>query len=199
MYPSALGLKQYEKLKKSITNIISKEQLHEWAKKNFVTSHSLLKNNSSIIEDIYLFDEEVLLKEIKEELIIKNKRIKTDVIAFNLDLCTTKNIPKILIPMLNDVYEFNYQKFPPCVYFLVYDDNIVYVGETIYLSTRIDAHKKEKIFDSVFYIPVIKQELKRVEKAIIKYLKPKYNNEPFVHCDLTMDDKKIINEKFNIK
>lgn len=65
--------------------------------------------------------------------------------------------------------------FPPCVYFLVQDGKVVYVGQSIELPGRISAHRKDKKFEKVLFLCVPKSELNRVERDFIKALKPEMN------------------------
>lgn len=63
------------------------------------------------------------------------------------------------------------------VYFLVYYDEVVYVGQSTNVTARIATHRNDgsKIFDRAFLLPVPQSELLTVESAFIKALKPKYN------------------------
>jgi hypothetical protein len=65
----------------------------------------------------------------------------------------------------------------PVVYFLVSKGSIVYVGQSLQLGARIHQHKRdgEKIWDTVYYIPVPHDELSKVEQRLIEHLKPVYN------------------------
>jgi hypothetical protein len=62
-----------------------------------------------------------------------------------------------------------------CIYFLVHESVVVYVGQTKALGQRLVSHKKEKEFDRAFYLNVPAQVLSEVEAAFIRVLKPKYN------------------------
>lgn len=64
---------------------------------------------------------------------------------------------------------------PPCVYFLVRDREVVYVGQTISLASRLESHRKDKQFDEVFYLPTPREELLQVESGFIKALDPELN------------------------
>ena len=63
------------------------------------------------------------------------------------------------------------------VYFLFILDELVYVGQSTNIRSRIAAHQQEnKInFDSVFYIEVDEDKLIQVEKGYIVKYDPKYN------------------------
>ena len=61
------------------------------------------------------------------------------------------------------------------VYFLVRDDQVVYVGQTTKLRSRIKTHRKMKGFDQVFYIHVNKADLNAVETKWIRHFDPPLN------------------------
>lgn len=61
------------------------------------------------------------------------------------------------------------------VYFLVFDDVVVYVGQSIHVMARVAWHTRDKIFDRAFYVPVDPKELDAVEGAFIRALAPKWN------------------------
>lgn len=61
------------------------------------------------------------------------------------------------------------------VYFLIDNDEIVYVGQSLNVYSRISAHKKDKDFDKVFVIKCQKEELTEIERYYILLLRPKHN------------------------
>lgn len=63
-----------------------------------------------------------------------------------------------------------------CVYFLINDSDIVYVGFSTDLNYRLRSHKKDKIFNRVYDIKV--EDIKSgliLEKYYIQKFKPAYN------------------------
>lgn len=63
-----------------------------------------------------------------------------------------------------------------CVYFLVEDDEIVYVGSTSRIGLRIAEHIYRKKFTDAFFIPMETiQEAKTLETKYILEIRPKYN------------------------
>lgn len=84
-------------------------------------------------------------------------------------------VPKPLIPISERLVEYCHLAFPPCVYFLIQDNEVVYVGQSVYLPGRLSEHICNKEFDRVFYLPVPRSELGIVEGGFIKALKPKLN------------------------
>jgi hypothetical protein len=64
----------------------------------------------------------------------------------------------------------------PCVYFLIRDNVVVYVGQSITLAARLRQHT-DKTFDRVLFLRVPKSQLLTVERKFIVALKPEYNKE----------------------
>jgi predicted GIY-YIG superfamily endonuclease len=62
------------------------------------------------------------------------------------------------------------------VYFLCNNDEVVYVGQTKYLRTRIFFHKKDKQFKNIYYIKLpSKAKALSAESYYISKFDPKYN------------------------
>lgn len=84
---------------------------------------------------------------------------------------TLKGIPPCAI-------ELPFRREYPCIYFLVHNDEIVYVGQSGNLVLRIGSHITSKKFDRVFYIELEMSDFKfmsEIECAFIRHLKPKLN------------------------
>jgi hypothetical protein len=63
----------------------------------------------------------------------------------------------------------------PGVYFLCHEGQVVYVGQSVNVFSRVGAHLGEKSFDSAFFVRVPRSDLDYVEGALIRSLSPKYN------------------------
>lgn len=63
------------------------------------------------------------------------------------------------------------------VYFLCQENEVVYVGQSTKLGSRICAHfvERSKHFDTVWFMPVPTDQLIEMEKKFIDLLHPKYN------------------------
>lgn len=95
-------------------------------------------------------------------------------IDFNIKFCVHNwNINEVGIsvteghicnPVISDEYEF--------IYFLLNDDDLIYVGRTINLFTRIDTHASNKRFKSFKWILVEKQYVDFFEKFFIDLYRP---------------------------
>lgn len=63
----------------------------------------------------------------------------------------------------------------PGVYFLLKDNEVVYVGQSGNVFSRCSSHVSCKDFDSISWIPCIKSELNNLEADFIVKIKPKLN------------------------
>ena len=70
------------------------------------------------------------------------------------------------------------------VYFLTHKDTVVYVGQSIDISNRIQQHKRsnDKIFDSFYYDECSIDELDLIEKDFIEHHKPPFNIRDNMVC-----------------
>jgi hypothetical protein len=66
--------------------------------------------------------------------------------------------------------------YPPGVYFLVKDNTVVYVGQSLNPLARVGAHMRTKDFDRAYMIPVPSSLLNSVEGAIIRAMNPLLNS-----------------------
>ena len=70
---------------------------------------------------------------------------------------------------------FNNKYSKSCIYFLLQNNKVVYVGKTLNGKLRINKHKNEKIFDEIYIIKCKKNELSEIEDYYMMKYKPKYN------------------------
>ncbi len=113
---------------------------------------------------------------------------------FNYEECVPQNIPKKLLSITN-LYQYNFDGYPPAVYFLCKEGEVVYVGQTVSMAGRMESHIRDnKQFDSVFFIPVPRSILSNVEKAFIKLLKPILNRENYKSNLNTEEEFNLIKE-----
>lgn len=61
------------------------------------------------------------------------------------------------------------------VYFLLSNDEVVYVGQTVNLCGRLCGHVKDKVFDYVYYTNVSPENRLIFESMNINYYQPRYN------------------------
>lgn len=63
------------------------------------------------------------------------------------------------------------------VYFLCHKGEVVYVGQSVNVLSRVGQHFGHKTFDSVFFVRIPKTDLDFVEGTFIRTLEPKYNKD----------------------
>lgn len=68
----------------------------------------------------------------------------------------------------------------PCVYFLLDEGQVVYVGQTVRLWLRLPQHQAKR-FDEVKFITVDENQLDVAEQAFIAYYQPRLNRTPIVY------------------
>lgn len=88
------------------------------------------------------------------------------------------------LPTRNEV-----KKLKSCIYFLFQDDELVYIGKSENVKSRLTDHtKSSKIFNSYAYINPrnFEQKIEQIEGAYIKKYKPKYNVYYLSSCDATL-------------
>lgn len=87
-------------------------------------------------------------------------------------IAANEELPPELIDMAGRLRSYN---STVCVYFLIRDRRVVYVGQTYDLGQRISDHSRTKDFTSVLYLEVPKEDLDRVERGLIRALRPELN------------------------
>ena len=83
------------------------------------------------------------------------------------------NNSQVVINMLPKTFDLSL----PYVYLLWDKGEVVYVGQTFNIKTRIQAHLKSKEFKQVSLIECTKEDIDEVENHNITTLKPKYNKK----------------------
>ena len=172
------GLKTFKELFhspiiKKLTKFITKRDFKKFDDQGLVPCYTVNNKKGYKIREIERW--------IVDELTDKYDGIKIisrfNVVKANLKKAT--NIPNELTSHGDDLYEYN-TFLPPCVYFLIDNSQIVYVGQSMSLGLRIHAHRTDKNFDKVLYMPIDEYRLLEVERFFIETLEPKYNREGFV-------------------
>ncbi len=88
-------------------------------------------------------------------------------------------VPEELKGIVDKLRKIDILAYPPCIYFLIREHKVVYVGQTTSLASRIQSHLNDKVFDDVLYLPIPRDNLDEVERQFIISLRPEYNNEGF--------------------
>jgi hypothetical protein len=66
---------------------------------------------------------------------------------------------------------------PSGVYFLVENNEVVYVGASSSVVKRIPNHMSNKRFSQAFFIPLPEEQILDIERSFIRVLKPRYNGD----------------------
>jgi len=169
------SLKTFRELMKMSTinklfKLVSQEDFKKYNDGNFIPHY--------IVNGAKAFRTKDVCQWVIENLVSYNEgnKIITKFISYPQKNNTTKSIPPQLIGIKGDLQEVGPP--PPCVYFLIDVNEIVYVGQTINIYSRLlDHERSNKIYTRALYIPVCKDELEKVERGFINSLVPKYNKD----------------------
>lgn len=68
------------------------------------------------------------------------------------------------------------------IYFLFEDDEIVYIGQSVNVLSRVSTHitDPEKRFNRACYVPIAREELNDIEDAMIAMFKPRHNKRGLI-------------------
>jgi len=87
-----------------------------------------------------------------------------------------KSVPVALAMIQDRMAEYPAMEVPPCVYFLIEHHQVLYVGQSQNLPSRLTQHEGNgKTWDRVLFMPVPPSELLRVEAEWIAALNPPLN------------------------
>lgn len=103
-------------------------------------------------------------------------------------------------PLLSEKEILNHKdkhEIKPAVYFLIHNEEIVYVGQSTNPHSRVVAHAKdgEKVFDEYTLIYCDSSELNTLEAQYIAHFTPRYNNV-FAYKEMP-DQWKYVGKSFN--
>lgn len=133
------------------------------------------------------FRAQELLKWTKENLVFlqSGKPLELNLSVISPEPADLSELPMSIAQMASRMKRYPFNESMAAVYFLVEAGEVVYVGQSRKLGSRIAAHSNEKSFDKVFYIPLPPEALNEVEAALIRTLRPKLNGT----CQRSSDDK----------
>lgn len=159
-----------EELAKKLRGLMPLEDIKYYAEHNWIPNYSYGgETQGFIFKEVTAWMRNNLYKHEGKTLPINYLRLKHTPVAKNIITEPPEEIKNesnlIQVPA----------GYPPGVYFLCQDKNIVYVGQTGNLGSRLAQHLQDKIFDKVYFIPT--EDYGRVEAEYIRKLKPKYNKQ----------------------
>jgi hypothetical protein len=85
------------------------------------------------------------------------------------------SVPDSIRVYQGQLREFAHIHGESCIYFLIHENEVVYVGQSIKIGQRVLAHREQKTFDRVIYMTVPIQNLGKIELELIRELRPKLN------------------------
>ena len=75
------------------------------------------------------------------------------------------------------------------LYFLLDKGDVVYIGMTTQIYTRALNHRKDKVFDEIQFLEFPQRhDTHKLEKSLIFYFKPKYNDIRYPGVHKLMED-----------
>lgn len=88
----------------------------------------------------------------------------------------TESVPIALTMVQERLRECPPLDLPPCVYFLIDRETVLYVGQSCNLPARLMQHSQAgRVWGRALFLPVPKAELLHVEGQWIRALKPSWN------------------------
>lgn len=89
---------------------------------------------------------------------------------------TLKPVPIALASIQDRIVEYPAWEVPSCVYFLIENNRVAYIGQSRNLPSRLSQHEGDgKTWDRVLFIPLPPSDLLRVEAEWIAALAPPLN------------------------
>ena len=172
------SLKTFDELLNSavgrmLSKFISRRQFKKFNKQNLIPCYLINGKKGYKAKEVEDWAKNQLIKKWNGAKIITNFH------ANNVNLEKAVDIPPEISQHSGDLYEFNLYT-PPSIYFLILRGEVVYVGQSTNLSSRIEHHKTNKEFDKVLHMHIDQERLLEIERFFIEILEPKYNKEGFV-------------------
>lgn len=154
----------------AIETLISEDRLIQYAKSGYAPC--LIIDDTTIMffkKDLMEWVKKVVCKIQMPQQIDSSVRIIVNKEA------SFHSIPESLLAMNGKLKTFDTVEGVPVIYFLIQNDEVVYVGQSSNLTLRVATHRDQKEFDRVLYFFHPQDLLNHTEAALIRYLKPKYN------------------------
>lgn len=167
--------------KKSWAQIITPEKLEQLAREGHVPCWQSPNGN-------FFFEKESLEKWLFGSYLQYQEGLPLQrVLPVVLPEVTSAEVPQELVLLASALRRI---PFATGVYFLVDDRQVVYVGKSENVCSRVPAHMTDKMFSDVLWLPVRRDVLDSVEAAFITTLRPHYNGKhtvPAEHKDQDHD------------
>lgn len=134
--------------------------------------------------EVIRFHRKDIMKWVRENLttIQDGKKIEISLNVMDPGAADFPDIPDVLMPIASRLRSVKDNHKCPVIYFLVSENQIVYVGQSTNLFSRLMSHRADKKFDRVLFFKYPREGLTEVENAFIRFLKPKYNVSQNAEC-----------------
>lgn len=98
----------------------------------------------------------------------------------------SRDVPTALTLVRDRLCEWPGIELPPCIYFLITDEAVCYVGQSRNLASRLAQHSNHgRRWDRALFLPVPESDLLRVEREWIRTLQPPWNRAGVTKEDVT--------------
>ena len=159
----------------------------QWAERKAKIEQTRLRNKQLKLEQekVYLEsadDLKIKINNLKKELELLEKHAAFAKLSMNLT-------SKTLLSEAEIVSRSDPWGRVSGVYFLIQDQKIVYVGQSLCIFSRIDQHERVKKFNRFAYIPCEKLLLDPLESLYIHYFRPSLNgySNGFISAPMQLD------------
>lgn len=180
-------LRTAKDLKGKIKELFSEQEIIDLAKDSALPHYAL--TNPCTGKEMLLFNNDELIEWINKNCLTKNEcRVAQNLHFVYFDYKECKINSTIGVPLelqfIKELYVLpeTVASTPAGVYFLCDEREIVYIGQSLNVGDRIQAHRseKKKVFDRVFFITCHISQLCDFERSLIRRFKPKYNAQPYI-------------------
>lgn len=191
--PDITRLKSAKDIKGRIKELFSDAEITEMAKNHSLPHYVLLHPITK--DEIFLFDTKEVLEWFNKNWITKNQCLASQhlhFVCFDYEKYRINNydgVPNELA-FIKELYILppSIPSTPPGIYFLCNGKELVYIGQSRNVGSRVPRHM-DKEFDRAFFIPCHINHLLDFERTLIRHFKPPLNVQGACLDD---SDKKIL-------
>lgn len=172
-------LKKADQIRGKVTEFLSPEDFLHLAEMEEVPHYIL--TNPLTKENIICFLQSDIDSWFQDYVQFKNYKIAPQINFHRNERAKFKVCPLSDVPpglaSIKELQQIPFNAFdsPSGIYFLCNGSDIVYIGQAQSVFIRVSTHKREKEFDSVYFIPCHVEQLTPLETALIHYYQPKLN------------------------
>jgi len=187
-------LRKADQLKGKATEFLSAEDFNKLAMLEEVPHYIL--TNPLTKEDVYCFSQSEIDDWFKGYVQRRNRKIAPQINFMTNEAAKFKVSPVDIVPPglanIKELQKIPFSAFdsPSGVYFLCKGADIVYIGQAKSILHRLSSHKREKEFDSVYFISCHIEQLTPLETALIHFYRPILNKSTL--GEITINDQGVL-------